>query len=70
MDYTAVGGEVNLAQRFEASAGPGQILITETTYASVKDMVQVRELGALRVSGKSQPVPAFDVLGPKHVEGI
>ncbi len=70
MDYTAVGGEVNLAQRFEASAGPGQILITETTYASVKDMVQVRELGALRVSGKSQPVPAFDVLGPKHVEGM
>lgn len=62
MDYTAVGAEVNLAQRFEASAGPGQILITESTYVQVKDMVQVRELGALRVSGKSEAVLAFDVL--------
>jgi class 3 adenylate cyclase len=64
MDYTVIGGEVNLAQRFESSAGPGQTLITASTYDRVKHAVQVRELGALRVRGKADAVPAYDVLGP------
>jgi adenylate cyclase len=63
MDYTVIGSEVNLAQRFEASAGPGQILVTGNTYARVQDEVQVRDLGPLRVKGLSTGVPAFDVLG-------
>jgi adenylate cyclase len=62
MDYTVIGGDVNLAQRFEANAGPGQILITDTTYARVRDVVRVRELGALRVQGKREAVPAYDVI--------
>jgi len=65
MDYTAIGGEVNIAQRFEANAGPGQILITGGTWRHVRDAVRVRDLGSLRVSGVSQGVPAFDVLGLK-----
>jgi class 3 adenylate cyclase len=62
-DYTVIGNEVNIAQRFEANAGPGQILITGNTYERVKDAVQVRELGLLRVTGKQEGVPAYDVLG-------
>ena len=61
-DYTVIGSEVNLAQRFESNAGPGQILITGKTYESVKEMVRVRELGLLRVAGKQDGVPAYDVL--------
>ena len=62
MDYTVVGSEVNVAQRFEADAGPGQILITGSTYAYVKDMVRARELGSLRVRGKADGVMAYDVI--------
>ena len=62
MDYTVVGNEVNVAQRFESNAGPGQILITDNTYERVKEVVQVRELGPFRVKGKSELVPVFDVL--------
>lgn len=62
--------ELGIGINTDGHRGNGQILIMGTTYAHVKEMVQVRELGALRVSGKSQPVPAFDVLGPKHVEEI
>lgn len=62
MDYTVVGNEVNVAQRFESNAGPGQLLITGSTYESVKGSVQVRELGILRVSGKQEGVMAYDVL--------
>lgn len=61
-DYTVIGNEVNTAQRFEANAGPGQILITGNTYKRVKEAVHVRELGLLRVLGKQEGVLAFDVL--------
>lgn len=61
-DYTVIGNEVNTAQRFESNAGPGQILITGNTYERVKHVVQVRELGLLRVAGKQEGVQAYDVL--------
>jgi adenylate cyclase len=61
-DYTVIGDEVNVAQRFESNAGPGQILMTGSTYGRVKDSVQVRELGLLRVMGKQEGVMAYDVL--------
>ena len=61
-DYTVIGNEVNVAQRFESNAGPGQILITGSTYERVKDSVEVRELGLLRVAGKQDGVLAYDVL--------
>jgi adenylate cyclase len=62
-DYTVIGNEVNVAQRFESNAGPGQILMTGGTYERVKDAVRVRELGPLRVTGKQEGVMAYDVLG-------
>jgi adenylate cyclase len=62
-DYTVIGDEVNVAQRFEANAGPGQILMTGSTYERVRDTVQVRELGLLRVTGKQEGVMAYDALG-------
>ncbi|MGH7768978.1 MAG: adenylate/guanylate cyclase domain-containing protein [Candidatus Binatia bacterium] len=61
-DYTVIGNEVNLAQRFESNAGPGQILITGSTYERVKESVDVRDLGHLRVSGMQDGVLAYDVL--------
>jgi adenylate cyclase len=66
-DYTVIGNEVNTAQRFESSAGPGQILITGNTFQRVKNAVQVRELGPLRVAGKQEGVLAYDVLGGRAV---
>ena len=61
-DYTVIGDAVNVAQRFESGAGPGQILITGSTYECVKEVVDVRELGPLRVAGKQEGVMAYDVL--------
>jgi len=61
-DYTVIGNQVNLAQRFEANAGPGQILITGATYERVKEFIDVRDLGLLRVTGMQDGVMAYDVL--------
>ena len=39
LDYTIIGGEVNLASRLESNAEVGQILISHETYALIKDEI-------------------------------
>ena len=63
VDYTAVGAAVNLAARFQANAGPGQILITRPTYDLVRDLVVVSDAGTQRVRGHTEWVQAYSVMG-------
>jgi adenylate cyclase len=39
MDYTIIGGAVNLAARLQSAAEPGKILIARDTWSLVKDAV-------------------------------
>ena len=66
-NYTVMGDMVNLASRLEGANKPyGTVLmISETTYALVKDEVDVRELDFLAVKGKEKPVTVYEVLGEK-----
>jgi len=59
MDYTIIGGGVNLASRLETSATPGEILISYETYAHVKDRIHCEEHGEVRVKGIAYPVATF-----------
>jgi class 3 adenylate cyclase len=52
-----------LASRLETSAESGQIVIGATTYAYIRDIAVVRELGGIAVKGKAAPVEAFVLLG-------
>ncbi len=63
MDYTMVGGTVNLASRLEHEATPGGILISFETFAQVKDEVLCEERGPVQVKGIAQPVQAYAVAG-------
>jgi len=65
MDYTMVGGTVNLASRLEHEAPPGGVLISFETYALVKDDVRCEERGRVRVKGIAHPVATYEVFGPK-----
>jgi class 3 adenylate cyclase/tetratricopeptide (TPR) repeat protein len=55
----ATGDAVNVAKRFEEAAAAGGILLGETTYRLVRDAVEVVELEALELKGKTEPARAY-----------
>jgi adenylate cyclase len=62
MDYTIIGGGVNLACRLEQTAPSGEILISYETYAHVKDQVYCEERGHINAKGISHPVAIYQVI--------
>ncbi|MDP9234798.1 MAG: AAA family ATPase [Actinomycetota bacterium] len=61
--HTLVTGDpVNVAARFEQTAGPDEVLIGDETYRLVRDAVEVEPLGRIAVKGKSEPVSAFKLI--------
>jgi adenylate cyclase len=66
MDYTMIGGTVNLASRLEHEAPPGGVLLSFEAYALVKDKVRCEERGQVQVKGLPQPVATYAVVGPNR----
>lgn len=63
LDYTIVGGQVNLASRLESNAGIDQILISHETFALVKDAIVCESKGEISVKGLIRPVRTYQVIG-------
>jgi class 3 adenylate cyclase/CHASE3 domain sensor protein/putative methionine-R-sulfoxide reductase with GAF domain len=63
MDYTIIGGEVNLASRLQSQADLDGILIAHETYSLVKDEIAAEELPPIRVKGFAQPIRNYRILG-------
>jgi len=64
VDYTAIGGVVNLAQRLCNKASAGEVLIDRKVRAALDDTERVDTLAPLNLKGYSQPVPAFRLCVP------
>lgn len=61
MDYTIIGGEVNLSARLQSAADPDGVLLSYETYALVRDIVDAEERPLVAAKGIRREVRPFAV---------
>ena len=64
-NYTAIGDTVNLAQRLQSAAQPGQTLLLKETYDIVSAHVDAVPLKPMNVKGREQPAEVYEMKGLK-----
>ena len=61
LDYTIIGGQVNLASRLESHCSTDQILISHETYSLVKDNILCKKKDEIKVKGIAKSVQTYEV---------
>ena len=62
MDYTAVGDTTNLAERLQASAEPGTVMVSENTHRLARDYFEFGQPRTVEVKGKKKPQKGYALL--------
>jgi len=62
LDYTVIGDVVNVSQRLQSTAQPGQIIISEAAYQQVKESFHCEPIGEVTLKNKAQPVMTYEVV--------
>ena len=68
-EHGIVGETPNLAARLQALARPDSVVISRRTRRLVHGLFDLTDLGAHELKGFSEPVRAWQVLGPSRSEG-
>lgn len=66
MDYTIIGGPVNVASRLESASNAGEILISNATKSLIDEYVETIPIGEILVKGVHTPIETFQVIGLKN----
>jgi adenylate cyclase len=66
MDYAVLGDSVILAQRLESAAPKGETYVSELTMQLTRGRFEFEPVGDLTLKGKSEPVPAWRLLGQRR----
>ena len=62
MEYSAIGLNTNLASRLEQACQPGEIYLSHTSWALVKNEIPCEEVGTIEVKGFHYPIQTYRVL--------
>lgn len=63
LQYTVIGDAVNVASRLCSTAGPGEVLISQSTYDLVRGQVAVEDRDPVMVKGKSKAIQIYRATG-------
>jgi class 3 adenylate cyclase/PAS domain-containing protein len=62
MEYSAIGLNTNLASRLEQACRPGEIYLSHTSWALVKEEIPCEEVGTIEVKGFHYPIQTYRVI--------
>ncbi len=62
MEYSAIGLNTNLASRLEHVCEPGEIYVSHSTWALIKEVIPSMEVGTVDVKGFHYPVKTYKIL--------
>ncbi len=67
LNYTAMGDSINLASRLEGANKffKTNAMISGSTYETVREKIEARRLDTVRVIGKKEAIPVYELLGRK-----
>ena len=69
LEYTLVGDTVNLSQRLQQLADPGETVLSEATLQALHTRVPATSLGAQHVKGREGPVTAYKIINQADSAG-
>jgi adenylate cyclase len=62
MEYAIIGDNVNIASRLCSAAKKGEVIISKSTYACVKEQFSTRVYSPITVKGKSEPLQIYSLV--------
>ncbi len=65
MEFTAIGDTVNTAKRIQELARAGQIMVSKAIEESIRQRMEMINVGSIAVKGKVEPIEVFQVTGIK-----
>ncbi len=65
MEYTIVGGQVNIASRLQTLAEPDSIYISQAVFALIQDVAECEFIDNISVKGIHYPIEVYRLVGMK-----
>jgi adenylate cyclase len=62
LDYTVIGDVVNVAQRLQSIAQPGQVVVTELAYSGIREAFKCNLIGEVSLKNKAEAVKIYEVM--------